>query len=362
MAWKNLLRMALAVILAFTPFFSSAESLNSTNYSLENPTFDGGGETSNSANYRSLDSQGDESGSAFNSTNYKVNAGVIYAIAPSVPALPTLTNTGSALYNSLDFIIATGGNSSDTNYAIAISSDNFATTNYIQADDTVGVTAAWQTYSGWGSGSGERVTGLLANTAYKIKVKARFGADSETGFSAAATATTSSASLTISFVGVTSGTSVAGTTTTVTSTANTVPYGSLVISTPAIAAHRVTVSTNASSGYTTTLQSNGELRNVSNQIDPVTATNASPASWPAGITTGRFGYHTTDSVLCTGSTNRFSANDTYAKLTTTPEEVACSSTAVSNEQTSIVFKVEVGSLQPTGNFANVLTYITTAKF
>jgi hypothetical protein len=360
---KNYLRfIALALLMALSPFFAFAETLNGSNYSLENPTFDGGGNSAGSTNYSSLDSQGDESGAAVNSTNFKVNAGVIYAIAPSIPATPTLTNTGSALYGSLDFIIATGGNQTDTNYAIAISSDNFSTTNYIQTDDTVGSAAAWQTFSGWGSGTGERVTGLLANTAYKIKVKARYGEDSESGFSQTATATTSSASLTISFAGVVSGSSVAGETTTVTSGTNAIPYGSLIISTPAVAAHRITVSTNASSGYTTTLQSNGELRNQSQQIDPLTATNASPASWPSGITTGKFGYHTTDSILCTGSTNRFSANDTYAKITTTPEEVACSSSAVTNEQTSVVFKVQVGALQPTGSFSNVLTYITTAKF
>lgn len=358
----SLCRMALALIVAFAPFFASAEELNSSNYTLENPSFNSGGGTGSSTNYSSLDSQGDESGAASSSANYKVNAGVIYSYGPSIPAAPTLVNTGSALYNSLDFVVATGGNQSDTNYAIAISNDDFVTTYYIQTDGTLGNTAAWQTYSGWGSGAGERVTGLISATEYKIKVKARYGADSETGFSQVASATTSTASLTISFAGIASGNTVAGETTTVTATANAIPYGSLVINTPAVAVHRITVSTNAAAGYTTTLQSDGELRTQSSQIDPLTATNASPATWPAGITTGRFGYHTTDSVLCTGSTNRFSSNDTYAKITTTPEEVVCSAGPVSNEQTSVVFKVEVGSLQPTGTYNNILTYITTAKF
>ncbi len=104
------------------------------------------------------------------STNYKSILGFQPGAYPGIPAQPTLVNTGGTLYNSLDFIMATGpGQQSDTTYAIAISSDNYVTTNFIQVDDTVGTTAAWQTYAGWNSGTGERVTGLSPSTAYKNK-------------------------------------------------------------------------------------------------------------------------------------------------------------------------------------------------
>ncbi len=340
-----------------------AETLSGSNYQIEDATIDGGGESSSSTNYRSVDAIGDVSDSGSSSSNYKSLAGFIWGAYPGVPGTPTLVNTGGTLYNSLDFVIDTGGGSSDTEFAIAISSDNFTTTNYVQVDDTVSSTAAWQTYTNWGSSSGERITGLSSSTTYKIKVKARHGTDTETEFSAVATASTTSPSLVISFSGISSSTSVAGQTTTITTTSNAITYGSLVVSTAAVAAHQVTVTTNASSGYTTTLQQDHDLQTSGgSSISAVSGSNSSPAAWPTGITNGYFGYHTTDAVLCTGSTNRFSSNDTYAALSTTGEEVACSTGPVSSEATTIVYKLEIGSLQSSGNYQNTLTYITTAKF
>jgi hypothetical protein len=352
----------LIIVLVFSPLAAVAETLNSDNYQIENPSINVGGESSSSDNYTSTDSIGTEAEGSSASDTYKNFFGFLYPAYPGVPAQPTFTNTGGTLYSSLDFVVATGGNSSDTNYAIAISSDDFVTTNYVQIDDTVGSTAAWQTYANWGSGTGERIVGLSPSTTYKIKVKARFGPDSETGFSITATAATAAPALTITFSGVNSGTSVAGETTTVTSSTNAIPYASLVVGVPAVAAHRLTVSTNASNGYTTTLLQDGELRDGLKQIDPLSATNASPAAWPTSVAAGEFGYHTTDSVLCTGSTNRFAANDTYAKLTTSPEEVACNTAPVTNEATTVVFKLQIGAVQPAGNYQNRLTYITTAQF
>lgn len=360
----SILRLASMLVLALfaaTPVL--AETLSGPNYQIEDATVDGGGERSASTNYASVDAIEDVSDSGSSSTNFKSLLGFLWPSYPGVPGAPTLVNTGGTLPNSLDFVVTTGGNSSDTQFAIAISSDDFATTNYIQIDDTVGATAAWQTYANWGSSSGERVTGLQTNTTYKIKVKARHGADTETGFSAVATAATASPNLTVSFSGVGSGTSVAGETTTVAASTNAISYGSLVIDTPAVAAHTITVTTNASSGYTTTLQQDHDLQSGgADTIGAVSGTNASPAAWPGGITTGKFGYHTTDSVLCTGSTNRFASNDTYAALTTTPAEVACASGPVSSEQNTVVYKLQIGSLQSAGTYQNTLTYITTAKF
>src|SRR3989338_4932757 len=356
----NFLLTCLAIVLL--PFFVWAQTLTGPNYKVENSTLDFGGETGSSTNYTSVDSVSSEDGDASSSTNYKSFFGFLASAFPGVPGIPTLTNTGGTLYGSLDFIIATGGNQTDTNYAIAISPDDFVTTYYIQADDTIATSEAWQTYSGWGSASGERVVGLNPGTTYKIKVKARYGADSETGFSSIASAATSDPSLTVTFFGIASGTAVAGETTTVNTTTNTIPFSSLILDTPSAAAHKVRVSTNATGGYTTTVQHDGELRTASQQIDSVSSSNASPAAWPGGITTGKFGYHTTDSVLCTGNTNRFSGNDTYAALTTTPQEVACNTTGVTNEETSLVYKLQIGALQPVCSYQNIITYITAATY
>lgn len=369
---RNKFTILISIAILTVPTVVIAQTLNSTNYQVEDSTFDGGGESSSSTNYSSRDSIGSEAETGnSNSTNYKNPSGFQPGAYPGIPATPTLTNTGGTLYNSLDFVVATGnGQQSDTTYAIAISSDNFATTQFIQTDDTVGNNEAWQTYSGWNSGTGERVTGLLASTTYKIKVKASFGtgsnaADSESGYSPEASATTSAPSIVVSIAGVSSGVLVGGLTTTDTSTSTTMGYGSLTIGdgSPNIAAQTVTVTTNATGGYTATVQQDGDLRtNVGDSIPVVSGTNASPAAFGTGVTTGRFGYHTTDSTLCTGTTGRFSSDDTYAALTLAPYEIACSTGPVTNEATSIVYKLVIGSLQEAGNYQNILTYIATATY
>lgn len=353
------------------PAIAIAQTISGPNYQLENSTFDGGGEAGSSANYSATESVGGIETGDSGSTNYKNPSGFQPGAYPGIPGQPTLINTGGVLYNSLDFIVATGsGQQTDTVYAIAISADDFTTTEYIQTDNTVGASQAWQSYADWGAGTGERVTGLLSNTTYKIKVKASYGAgndaeDSESGFSLEASAATTSQSLLVSINGSSSGTAVAGVTTTVNSTSGSMGFGSLTIGDgfPNIAAQTITVTTNATGGYTSTVQQDGDLRtNQNDTIPTVPGSNASPAAFGTGVSTGRFGYHTTDSSLCTGSPSRFSTDDTYAAVSTTPFEVACSTGPVISELTTIVYKLVIGSLQESGQYQNIITYITTATY
>jgi hypothetical protein len=368
---RNKLTLMIVSCLLLIPAVALAQTMTSTDYQLEGSTFDGGGQSSSSTDYSSRDSIGDIETGNSSSTDYKNPSGFQPGAYPGIPATPTLTNTGGTLYNSLDFVVATGGGQqSDTTYAIAISSDDFVTTYYIQTDDTLGSSEAWQTHSGWNSGTGERVTGLSPSTTYKIKVKASYGSgsgadDFESGFSQTASATTAAPSLTFAIAGISSGTAIAGVTTTVTSTASAIGYGSLTVGdgSPNIAAQRLTVTTNATGGYTATVRQDADLTSSSGDtIAPVSGTNASPAAFPTGFTNGRLGYHTTDSSLCTGTAGRFSANDTYSRLETTPYEVACATGAVSAEQTDIVYKLVIGTLQEAGNYTNVVTYIATATY
>lgn len=359
----------------FVPLVAVAQTLNSTNYQVENSIFDSGGESSSSTNYTSRDSISDVETGESASTNYKAIPGFQPGAYPGIPGTPTLTNTGGTLYNSLDFVMLTGnGQQTDTTYAIAISSDNFVTTNFIQTDDTVNTTAAFQTYSGWNSGTGERVTGLLPSTTYKIKVKARYGADSESGYSTEASATTSAPSIIVSISGISSGTCIEnsggscppGYTTTATSTATTMGFGHLVVGDGNfnISGQRVTVTTNATGGYTTTVQQDANLTSSQgDSIAVVSGTNASPTAFNTGVITGWFGYHTTDGTLCTGTPGRFVvSNDRFAALSITPYEVACSTGAVTSEATDIVYKLVVGTVQEAGNYQNTLTYISTATY
>ncbi len=361
--------------IGLVPLVAIAQTLNSTNYNLEDSIFDGGGESSSSTNYSSTDSISDIETGESSSTNYKSIPGFQPGAYPGIPAQPSLTNTGGTLYNSLDFVVATGnGQQTDTTYAIAISSDSFATTYFIQTDDTLGTTAAWQTYAGWNSGTGERVTGLSPSTTYEIKVKARYGADSESGYSPTDSATTSAPSITVSISGIASGTCIEnsggscppGFNTTATSTATSMGFGSLVVGDGDfnVSGQRVTVTTNATGGYTTTVQQDTDLTSSGgDSIAAVSGSNASPAAFDTGVTQGRFGYHTTDSSLCTGTAGRFTvSNDLFAALTVTPSEIACSGGPVTSEATDIVFKLVVGPLQEAGNYQNAMTYISTATY
>ena len=365
----NKIKILLAAILLLTPNMVIAQTMSGPNYSVEGATLDGGGESSSSTNYTSRESIGDLSSEGSSSTNFNIFAGFRRPAFPGVPGTPTLTNTGGVQYDSLDFVISTGtGQQSDTTYAIAISSDDFVTTNYIQTDDTVGANEAWQTYTNWGSGTGETVVGLNPSTTYKIKVKASYGsgsdaADTETAFSQTASATTAGPNLTITFVGVSAPTTIDSTSINNTSTANAVAYGSLGVNSAKTAAHGITVTTNATAGYATTIQQDGDLRtDTGSEIDPVSGTNTTPAAWPGGITTGAFGYHASDDTLCTGTSGRFVTTDTFAQLTGTPEEVACSTGPVTAETNYAIFKLEIGNVQPSGSYQNIVTYITTAQF
>ncbi len=341
-----------------------AETLSGSNYQIENPSIDSGGGESSSGNYTSRDGIGDSNDTGIASTNYKIFPGFFQHAYPGVPAQPTLTNTGGTLYNALDYVIATGsGQQTDTTYAIALSSDDFATTWYIQADNTIGNTATWQTYTAWGGGTGGRVTSLSPSTTYKIKVKARYAADTETAYSLTANATTAGPSLAVIFAGVNTGTSFDGETTTLSTNANSIGFGTLAVNSPAVAAHTVTVSTNATAGYSTTIRYSQPLTKSGGEtISNVLGTNIAPNTWPTSITTGSFGYHSSDETLCSGNTSRFSSNNTWAALETTNYEVACATGPVTAEQTMVSYKLEIGNQQPAGTYSSTVTYITTALY
>lgn len=363
---RYLLYIGLGLIVScLIPFgIGLAQTPSSTNYRADDMQIDFGGGNSTSSNYGSVSAVSGEEDASSSSSNYKNTPGFILPAYPGIPGKPTLTNTGGSLYNSLDFVVATGSNAGDVNYAIAISPDNFTTTYFIQSlDDTIATSTSWQSYSAWGGATGQRVTGLSASTAYKIKVKARFGKDSETGYSSSTQASTVAPNFTMTISGVANNTSIAGVTTTITTTSNSISLGSLIPGTQAVAAQQISITTNASAGYTTTIQQNNDLTNQNGQtISPVSGTNASPAAFPGSVSTGAFGYHTTYAALCTGNVTRFSANNTYAAVIASPLEISCSQSAVTNDSTYMVYQVLIGALQASGRYSNTITYISTGKY
>lgn len=89
-------------------------------------------------------------------------------------------------------------NPADTQYAIAVSPDNFVTTYYLMQDGTLSNTltnAEFQTYDQWGGVNGTIISGLNPNTNYSAKVKSRHGNFTESPWGPSSSAKTASLSV-----------------------------------------------------------------------------------------------------------------------------------------------------------------------
>lgn len=186
-----------ALILA--GFFAATPS--STNFTLKTYDFGNGGGTGSSTNYSINGMTNGQSGDLTTSTTYDAKPGLNPPQDSNVPPAPTVTNP-SNYYDRLRIALNTGNNPSDTTYAIAVSTDNFATvTNYVQNDNTVGPSLGSedrQTYTAWGGGSGFLLLGLAHSTTYQVKVKAFQGKFTESGYGPMASAATVAPSITFS--------------------------------------------------------------------------------------------------------------------------------------------------------------------
>jgi hypothetical protein len=174
----------------------------STSYKLKDYGFGSGGVGgATSASYSLEAITGEVGGIKSSSAAYGIGSGLSFTNQANVPVAPTFSNPAN-YYNKLQLIINTSGNPTDTKYAIAISTDNFATiTNYVKSDNTVGATLTltdYQTYTSWGGASGFFIIGLAPNTTYQVKVKAMQGKFTETAYGPNASAATVSPTLSFS--------------------------------------------------------------------------------------------------------------------------------------------------------------------
>jgi hypothetical protein len=177
---------------------------------------------------------------------------------------------------------------------------------------------------------------------------------------------TEGSSLTFTISGLPAGTTTENITTDITTTATSVPFGTLEYSTETEAAQRLTVTANATEGYQIFTYARQEFLNMAlDEIEPISSANASPANWNTVCTataTGCYGYHTSDSVLFGGSP-RFVPEDTYAKFsTTTLEEIAYSPGPVTNESTDVIYKTYITSGQSGGDYETNVVFIVVPVF
>jgi len=174
---------------------------------------------------------------------------------------------------------------------------------------------------------------------------------------------------TFSLVAVNTAGSVNSATTNITTTASTIPFGSLTSGSTKIGAIDTTVTTNAPVGYTITIAAaaNPPLVDGGNNIDYHTLTNVAPGAWtsPAGsapnVNTGFVGYTTNEATLGTGTAGRFVGNK-WAGLITTPEEVAYSAVGGAARTVRVGFQAEVNGLQPSGNYTGTVLLVATPTY
>ena len=166
--------------------FSSSNTYQLNSYGL------GPGGTSNasSSTYRLQGDAGGQSNGISSGATKSVNGGEVGTEQLNVPGAPTLSNGSGQYYNKLALTIDTGNNPSDATYSVAVSTDNFLTTSYVQVDGTLGMSPVYQTFAAWGGSGGTFITGLAPSTPYKAKVDAMQGLFTNTAYSAATAAST----------------------------------------------------------------------------------------------------------------------------------------------------------------------------
>lgn len=347
-------RRPIATLLSLLLVFAMPAS---TNFEMRDFGFGAGGSgVTDSSNYSLTGITGETSAGTLGSTNYDLGPGLLFTQQTNTPAAPTFTNPSSH-YNKLKFVLNTGSNPSDTVFAIAISTNNFVTTNYVQADNTIGSTAVYQTYSTWGGASGAFVVGLAANTTYKIKVKAVQTKYTESSFSAEASAATTTPSLSYD-IDISSTDSESG-------SPYTLSFGTLNVGSVTTATNKIWIDldTNAEAGAFVYLYAiNAGLTSASTGT---TLTSASTDLSSAGTGYGlRIDTLTQSSGTLAGVSPYTGSGDVVGIVDTTSRNIFTSSGApITAGRGSVLVKAKASASTPAAtDYSTVITMIASATF
>lgn len=215
--------------------------------------------------------------------------------------------------------------------------------------------------------------GSVADTAYYAQVSTYTNVNCSTGgldsgtvafiyTTGQAVSATVDPSLTFTITGVSSGT-VNAATVNITTTASTIPFGTVTSSTNKIGAHDLAVGTNAQGGYTVTTRYTGALTDLtSDTITDLTATNDAPDAFPTPGAEA-FGYTTQDSVLGTGTPARFTTGggNKWSKFTTSPLEIIYNADPAS-ETTRVGYQVGIASTTEAGTYSTTVVFTATPVY
>ena len=171
-------------------------------------------------------------------------------------------------------------------------------------------------------------------------------------------------SLNFTINGVAASTSVTAHGTSVTTTATTVPFGTLTVNASTTAAQYVHVDTNSNSGYFVTVQQDGSLRKT-NGTTIVDFNSSAPADNDGS--TG-FGFALQNKSSTSGLTLPFNYNDSSRKFnsigfsSTSPYTIMSNSGPANGDEVYVDYYLKVNAQQAQGNYQNVVTYIATATY
>jgi len=322
-----------------------ADLPSSSHFQIQSYSFGSGSTNSASTNFGLNGVVGEVEYGQPSSSNFKIGSGLTYLMKANVPGAPTLS-TPNNNYDRILVVLDTGGNPTDTTFALEISttSDFSSSVNYIKQDGTVGstlTTADYKTYTNWGGASGTYVTGLTSNTTYYIRAKARQGDFTESEYGPAASKATNDPALTFTLDKAAL-------------TFNNLNGGNSY--TDSTQSDSVTTTTNANNGYTVYGRVNQALTSdQGNTISNYTSPNSAPTAW-SGI---GFGYTTSDATLGgTGGANRFNNGTDYAGFgISAPGDPVDDNTApVTNDVTTISYRITATSSTPAGTYKNTIIY------
>ncbi len=182
-------------------------------------------------------------------------------------------------------------------------------------------------------------------------------------------------SLFFSVAGLATGQTVNGATTSTTTTASTIAFGTLTPSTPIIAGQELTVTTNATNGFVVTLKEDQNLMSsAGSQIYSFKDGNgvATPVVWTApsatignALTYGHFGVTSDDADLNGGefTGTKYAGNFATTSRTIFSNSGAADGTTQNIGKVRVAFKLEISALQAAASdYSNHLIYVCTPTF
>lgn len=147
---------------------------------------------------------------------------------------------------------------------------------------------------------------------------------------------------------------------TVTISADSCALGTLTANFIETCSYSVTVSTNASNGYVSTILADGLLRNTINDINDTIDGTVNKGQEEYGVGTSKTGQTILQNTSCTD--HDAGVSQPASRLLTTAQQFANSTTPISADPTTVCHLASVSGATPAGSYAQVATIVVTANF